>query len=256
MAATSIFSIFGECSGNVRSTPTPNDCLRTVNVSRTPLPWRLITIPSKTWTRRRWPSITWKWTRTVSPALKRGTWRSWARSMESMILLRGILERIGDDDAAVLQLADAAGRRPDVLGPELARGAGVPEHREQHVRGRAHLRRRIERVDEHEPVGRVHRDRPDLLAPFRVPGRPAPEPRRHRHQPAHRKPMRFGGQYTKNTVPMRFFRGTAPHSRESHDWARWSPMKKYSPAGTCQLFPKWDASAKRLVAWTYGAFSS
>ena len=33
-AATSIFSIFGECSGNVRSTPTPKDCLRTVKVSR------------------------------------------------------------------------------------------------------------------------------------------------------------------------------------------------------------------------------
>ncbi len=36
IACTSIFSIFGECSGNVRSTPTPNDCLRTVKVSRTP----------------------------------------------------------------------------------------------------------------------------------------------------------------------------------------------------------------------------
>ena len=35
-------SILGECTGNVRSTPTPNDCLRTVNVSRTPLPWRLM----------------------------------------------------------------------------------------------------------------------------------------------------------------------------------------------------------------------
>ena len=32
--ATSSFSILGEWSGNVRSTPTPNDCLRTVNVSR------------------------------------------------------------------------------------------------------------------------------------------------------------------------------------------------------------------------------
>ena len=69
---TSMFSIFGEWSGNVRSTPTPNDCLRTVKVSRTPAPWRLITIPSKTWTRRRWPSITWKCTRTVSPALNCG----------------------------------------------------------------------------------------------------------------------------------------------------------------------------------------
>ncbi len=76
MAATSIFSIFGEWSGNVRSTPTPNDCFRTVNVSRAPEPCRLMTMPSNTWTRRRWPSITWKWTRTVSPALKRGTLRS------------------------------------------------------------------------------------------------------------------------------------------------------------------------------------
>jgi hypothetical protein len=53
IAATSIFSIFGEWTGNVRSTPTPNDCLRTVNVSREPEPCRLITIPSKTCTRRR-----------------------------------------------------------------------------------------------------------------------------------------------------------------------------------------------------------
>ena len=45
-------SILGECTGKVRSTPTPNDCLRTVNVSRSPLPWRLMTTPSKTWVRR------------------------------------------------------------------------------------------------------------------------------------------------------------------------------------------------------------
>ena len=90
IAPTSIFSIFGECTGNVRSTPTPNDCLRTVNVSRAPEPWRLITIPSKTCTRRRWPSITWKCTRTVSPALKRGrSLRSWRCSMLSMIVLMG-----------------------------------------------------------------------------------------------------------------------------------------------------------------------
>src|SRR5580765_2833778 len=81
-------SIFGECTGNVRSTPTPNDCLRTVNVSRTPAPWRLSTIPSKTWTRRRWPSITWKCTRTVSPALNGGRFvRSWRCSMLSITLL-------------------------------------------------------------------------------------------------------------------------------------------------------------------------
>ena len=77
-------SIFGEWTGNVRSTPTPNDCFRTVNVSRTPLPWRLITMPSKTCVRRRVPSTTWKCTRTRSPAWKEGTRRSCARSMLSM----------------------------------------------------------------------------------------------------------------------------------------------------------------------------
>ena len=41
-----------------------------------PAPWRLITIPSNTWIRWRAPSMTRKWTRTVSPALKRGTSRS------------------------------------------------------------------------------------------------------------------------------------------------------------------------------------
>src|SRR5437764_3745053 len=81
---TSIFSIFGECSGNVRSTPTPNDCLRTVKVSRALLPCRLITTPSNTCVRRRLPSTTWKWTFTRSPALNRGTLLSCARSRLSI----------------------------------------------------------------------------------------------------------------------------------------------------------------------------
>src|SRR5579862_2403054 len=81
MLATSIFSILGECSGNVRSTPTPKDCLRTVKVSRSPAPWRLMQTPSNTWIRCRWPSITLKWTLTVSPALNAGTSRSWRASM-------------------------------------------------------------------------------------------------------------------------------------------------------------------------------
>jgi hypothetical protein len=74
--ATSSFSILGEWSGNVRSTPTPNEFFRTVNVSRAPEPWRLMQMPSKTWRRCREPSITLKCTRTVSPALKAGTSRS------------------------------------------------------------------------------------------------------------------------------------------------------------------------------------
>src|SRR5687768_15350174 len=77
-------SILGEWTGKVRSTPTPNDCFRTVKVSRTPLPWRLITMPSNTWVRRRVPSTTWKCTRTRSPAWKDGTRRSCARSMLSI----------------------------------------------------------------------------------------------------------------------------------------------------------------------------
>src|SRR4051812_32999847 len=78
-------SILGECSGNVRSTPTPKDCFRTVKVSRTPEPWRRKTTPSKTWVRLRLPSITWKWTRTRSPDSKLGRpCFSWARSMLSI----------------------------------------------------------------------------------------------------------------------------------------------------------------------------
>src|SRR5829696_7527080 len=80
-------SIFGECTGNVRSTPTPKDCLRTVNVSRAPDPWRLITTPSKTCVLRRVPSITWKWTRTRSPGSNAGRSRSCSRSRVSMIVL-------------------------------------------------------------------------------------------------------------------------------------------------------------------------
>ncbi len=38
----------GECTGNVRSTPTPNEILRTVNVSRRPPFWRRITTPWNT----------------------------------------------------------------------------------------------------------------------------------------------------------------------------------------------------------------
>src|SRR3954447_7676520 len=111
-------SIFGECTGNVRSTPTPNDCLRTVKVSRAPAPCRLSTIPSKTCTRRRVPSMTWKCTRTVSPALKRGTLRSWARSRSWMTLLmeRGAgrpTARVPNGRAARLLEADPVGRPVD-----------------------------------------------------------------------------------------------------------------------------------------------
>src|SRR5215212_5706460 len=45
-------------------------------------------MPSKTWVRRRLPSMTWKWTRTRSPGSKDGSpFLTWARSMLSMTLL-------------------------------------------------------------------------------------------------------------------------------------------------------------------------
>src|SRR5918999_3335368 len=138
---TSIRSIFGECRGKVRSTPTPNELLRTVNVSRAPAPWRLITIPSKTWTRRRCPSITWKWTRTVPPALNSGiSSRSWRCSMRSIGLA---MERRALWAAENLAEADPL-RRPvdcenladDVLArnrapdPTVARLAAIVAHHE------------------------------------------------------------------------------------------------------------------------------
>src|SRR5580765_1079512 len=134
-------SIFGECTGNVRSTPTPNDCLRTVNVSRTPAPWRLSTIPSKTCTRRRWPSITWKCTRTVSPALNGGRFvRSCCCSRLSITLL---IERGPSGRRGMLAERDSV-RRPvgrehgpdQVLArhgtpaPRVARVAAVVAHEE------------------------------------------------------------------------------------------------------------------------------
>ena len=64
--------MIGECTGNVRSTPTPKLTLRTVKVSRTPLPWRRITTPWNTWTRSRLPSTTRTCTFRVSPGREVG----------------------------------------------------------------------------------------------------------------------------------------------------------------------------------------
>src|SRR5581483_5081155 len=57
----------GECSGKVRSTPTPYETRRTVKVARAPSPRRRMTTPSKIWTRSFSPSMTFTCTRTVSP---------------------------------------------------------------------------------------------------------------------------------------------------------------------------------------------
>src|SRR3954447_18901943 len=114
----------------------PNDCFRTVNVSRAPAPWRLSTIPSNTWIRCRCPSITLKCTRTVSPALNCGIpSRSWARSRLSMMLLIGrkaggreqMLANV-DSLRAALDLEDGADevlRRDEAPDARVARRAAV-----------------------------------------------------------------------------------------------------------------------------------
>src|SRR4029453_17960257 len=66
---TSTRSMRGECSGKVRSTPTPYEMRRTVNDARPPSPRRRIPIPSKGVVRSFSPSMTFTCTRTVSPAV-------------------------------------------------------------------------------------------------------------------------------------------------------------------------------------------
>src|SRR4051794_13592070 len=129
-------SIFGECTGNVRSTPTPKDCLRTVKVSRTPWPWRLITTPSKTCVRRRVPSITWKWTLTRSPGWKDGMRRSCARSRLSMTVLMAKRRRGRRTPATrgPLRIANGASARPALSAAHSPPGADLlVVARQQHV---------------------------------------------------------------------------------------------------------------------------
>src|SRR3712207_4815651 len=80
--------MLGEWTGKVRSTPTPKETLRTVNVSRRPPPWRRRTKPWKTWIRSRLPSTTRTCTLTVSPGRKSGrSSRICARSTTSVICM-------------------------------------------------------------------------------------------------------------------------------------------------------------------------
>src|SRR6266516_4076559 len=156
-------SIFGECSGNVRSTPTPKDCFRTVKVSRAPAPWRLRTMPSQTWIRARWPSITLKCTLTVSPALNCGmSSRIWARSIDSITLLigkaalrtgRGMLPKM-DPFGSALDLDDLAA---DVRQRNKAPDAGVTRRAPIVAQNEVHARR----VAVERPAGRnvLHRER-------------------------------------------------------------------------------------------------
>src|SRR3546814_9516375 len=62
----------GLYSGKTRSTPSPDDSLRTVKEELRPRLRRAMQTPSKAWTRSRVPSTTFTFTRTVSPGAKAG----------------------------------------------------------------------------------------------------------------------------------------------------------------------------------------
>src|SRR5213593_2882379 len=110
-------SMRGECTGNVRSTPTPYDVLRTVNISRLPPPLRRITVPSKTWMRSLSPSTTRTCTRTVSPGLKAGTpLRSCSASMRSIGFMNHNLLSAGADTVK----DDGRGRADRQMVPAVA----------------------------------------------------------------------------------------------------------------------------------------
>src|SRR5262245_30139429 len=83
-------------------------------------------MPSKTWIRARCPSITLKWTRTVSPALNCGmSARTWARSIDSMTLLIG---------------GGPAGRAGMVANPLVERDPARRPVRREHVADQVLLR--------------------------------------------------------------------------------------------------------------------
>src|SRR5438876_7210836 len=334
----------------------PKLCLRTVNVSRAPAPWRFSTIPSKTWIRCRWPSITLKWTRTVSPAMNRGTSRSRARSRLSITLLIGRRPRRADGMlanvdplGAALDLEDAAdqvGARDEPPDPRVAgRGPIVAEQEEPVGRDRAAgeglsipsigLDVRLGElpavdVDEagllgpalagkaDQPLdedasgpapfpGECRRVKDDEVAPHRLPrfvgvrrdeihlrrlapdaGPRAVQRRLHRRarnavrprvlilgaacendearrecEPAQHQwnEIRLGGQYVAKTSPIRFLRGTRPHTRESHDELRLSPIIRYIFGGMRVIVSRGGMSASvsvcesRRSGWMYDASS-
>src|SRR6266436_8402118 len=83
--------MIGECSGNMRSTPWPNEIFRTVNDARAPPRCIPMTMPSNTWMRSLSPSRTFTCTRTVSPAFICGRSVSCVFSTSSIAPMGGSL---------------------------------------------------------------------------------------------------------------------------------------------------------------------
>src|ERR1043166_10101687 len=122
----------------MRSTPCPNDTLRTVNDARVPPRWRPITTPSKIWIRSLSPSRTLTCTLTVSPAFIAGRSASCDFSTSSIAPIFQLLQnllffivQIG----GLQQIRPPRERAAERLAlPPAADLAVVP--RQQHVRNR------------------------------------------------------------------------------------------------------------------------
>src|SRR5215468_9286274 len=111
----------------MRSTPTPEETLRTVKVAAWPPPRRAITTPSKIWIRSLSPSRIFTWTRTVSPARNGGrSRRSGVGCAASMLLMTP-------------PLPAACARGPGAA-CACARAPGAPALHRRVIAGTEHLR--------------------------------------------------------------------------------------------------------------------
>src|SRR6266508_3971582 len=134
----------------MRSTPCPNDTLRTVNDARVPPRCIPMTTPSKIWMRSLSPSRTFTCTRTVSPARIAGRSVIWAFSTSSIALISQLLQNLF---FFVVQTRVGQQVRPSIQRPSqrffLAPAADVGViTRQQHI-GHLHNRgtRRISAAD-------------------------------------------------------------------------------------------------------------
>ena len=193
---TSILSTVGECSGKMRSTPWPNDTLRTVNDARVPPRCIAMTMPSKIWMRSLSPSRTLTWTRTVSPDRIAGRFTRCGCSISLNRLHRPSPLTLADSARQSLRSSPPLVRRRSVgvldqLRPPLGRPAhalpaaatarsprGAPTAAPSGTaRPRKHRRPRVVRAIE-QPAARTNHSPPTP----RRPPRPAPAapPRRSR----------------------------------------------------------------------------
>src|SRR6266571_4296483 len=168
----------GECSGKMRSTPTPAEILRTVNVSLIPAPRRPRQTPSKACSRSLSPSRTRTITRTVSPGWNAG--RLVFSPSRSIALSRSIASSL------CVQIFHPQIGPPlprQSLGLRLAPGGDLrvvaAQQYRRHIQSAIARGSRVARRGEQPVVVRVRGRRlvvPERAPPPTAPHRPAPPP--------------------------------------------------------------------------------